>query len=54
MSRQDGLKYKEIARELNISVKTVENQMGKALSTLRSELSDYLPAVIIAIFIGIK
>lgn len=54
MSREDGLKYKEIAAELNISVKTVENQMGKALSTLRTELSDYLPAIIIAICIGIK
>jgi RNA polymerase sigma-70 factor (ECF subfamily) len=54
MSREEGLKYKEIAAELNISVKTVENQMGKALSTLRTELSDYLPAIIIAICIGIK
>lgn len=54
MSREDGLKYKEIANELNISIKTVENQMGKALSTLRTELSDYLPAIIIAICIGIK
>jgi RNA polymerase sigma-70 factor, ECF subfamily len=54
MSREDGLKYKEIAEELNISIKTVENQMGKALSTLRTELSDYLPAIIIAICIGIK
>ena len=54
MSRNDGLKYKEIAGELNISIKTVENQMGKALSTLRTELSDYLPAIIIAICIGIK
>ena len=54
MSREDGLKYKEIADELNISIKTVENQMGKALSTLRAELSDYLPAIIIAICIGIK
>ncbi|MFA6819980.1 MAG: RNA polymerase sigma-70 factor [Bacteroidaceae bacterium] len=54
MSREDGLKYKEIAEELNISIKTVENQMGKALSTLRTELSDYLPAIIIAICMGIK
>ena len=54
MSREDGMKYKEIAAELNISVKTVENQMGKALSTLRTELSEYLPAIIIAICIGIK
>lgn len=54
MSREEGLKYKEIADELNISIKTVENQMGKALSTLRNELSDYLPAIIIVISVGIK
>lgn len=54
MSREDGLKYKEIAAELNISIKTVENQMGKALFTLRTELSDYLPTIIIAIYIGTK
>jgi len=53
MSREEGLKYKEIAEKLDISIKTVENQMGKALFTLRTELSDYLPAVIIAICIGI-
>lgn len=43
MSRYEGLKYKEIAEQLNISVKTVEAQMGKALSTLRDLLKDYLP-----------
>lgn len=35
LSKRDGLKYKEIAEELNLSVKTVENQIGKALKTLR-------------------
>lgn len=35
LSKRDGLKYQEIAEELNISVKTVENQIGKALKTLR-------------------
>jgi RNA polymerase sigma-70 factor (ECF subfamily) len=35
LCKRDGLKYREIAERLNISVKTVENQMGKALKTLR-------------------
>lgn len=35
LSKRDGLKYQEIAEELGLSVKTVENQMGKALKSLR-------------------
>lgn len=43
MSRFEELRYQEIADELNLSVKTVENQIGKALKILRVELADYLP-----------
>jgi RNA polymerase sigma-70 factor (ECF subfamily) len=42
MSRFDELKYREIADKLGISVKTVENQMGKALKLLREKLADFL------------
>ena len=35
LSKRDGLKYQEIAEELNLSVKTVESQMSKALKALR-------------------
>ena len=38
MNRFDEMTYSEIARKLNISVKTVEAQMGKALKFLRSKI----------------
>ena len=47
MSRFEELKYMEIAGKLGISVKTVENQMGKALRLLRSKLADFLPAILL-------
>ena len=37
MAKQQGMKYREIAIQLNISIKTVEGQMGKALKTLRDK-----------------
>lgn len=40
LSRYDELSYAEIAQSLNISIKTVENQIGKALKYLRLALSD--------------
>lgn len=53
MSRFEGLKYKDIAARLGISVKTVENHMCKALEFLRKKLADYLP-VLCVLFINIK
>ena len=42
LSRFEELKYREIAGQLDLSVKTVENQMGKALKLLRLKLADFL------------
>ncbi len=51
LSRYEGLKYKEIADKLNISIKTVENQMGSALKFLKTELAEYLVSLLVLILI---
>jgi len=47
MSRFQGFKNREIAAMLNLSEKTVENQITKALHILRIELKDYLPLLVL-------
>jgi RNA polymerase sigma-70 factor, ECF subfamily len=47
LSRFEELKYQEIADQLQISVKTVENHMGKALRIMRVQLKEYLPLFLI-------
>lgn len=42
LSRFEGMTYQEIADEMGIAKKTVENQMGKALGLLRTSLAAYL------------
>ena len=41
MNRLEGLKNEEIARQLNLSKRTVETQISKALKILRNKLTDY-------------
>lgn len=52
MSRFGNMKYQEIADELGISVKTVENHMGKALKLMREKLKDYLHLLILLMFLN--
>ncbi len=47
LNRVEGLKYSKIATELDISVKTVETQMSRALVKLRKKLAVYLSAVLL-------
>jgi RNA polymerase sigma-70 factor, ECF subfamily len=47
LSRFEELKYSEIAEQLSISIKTVENHMGKALKIMREQLKDYLPLLLV-------
>lgn len=50
MNRFEGLKYREIAVRLNVSERTVEVRVGKALEMLRKLLKDFYQ---IALIIGI-
>ena len=43
MSRFEDRKNREIAEELNLSIKTVEAHISKALRSLKADLKDYLP-----------
>mgnify|MGYP001509110343 CR=1 FL=1 len=45
-SKIEGKKQKDLAAELNISLKTVDNQMDIAYKKIKSELKDYLPLLI--------
>nr|WP_068889270.1 RNA polymerase sigma-70 factor [Pedobacter panaciterrae] len=54
MSRFEELKYREIAEQLDLSIKTVENQMGKALKILRLKLADFITLILPGIIIFYK
>ena len=47
LSRYEEMKYSQIAEHLDISIKTVENHMGKALKLMREYLKDYLIWIIL-------
>ena len=49
LSRFQHLKYQQIADQLQISVKTVETQMSKALQHMRIRLAEYLTLIFVLI-----
>lgn len=53
MNRFEGKKNQEIAEELNISKRTVEAQISKALKRLREDIYPYLKTLILAISLWI-
>jgi len=53
LSREEGLSYQQMADQLNLSVKTVEAQMGIALKRIRQSLAAYerIPPKIFLLFV---
>ena len=47
LSREQGLTYAQIAAVMDISINTVENQMVKAIKTLRKVLANYLGVLVL-------
>jgi RNA polymerase sigma-70 factor (ECF subfamily) len=47
MNRFDGLKYKEIAQKLEVSERTVEVRIGKAIGLLRHYLKDFFILILV-------
>ncbi|MDL2255106.1 RNA polymerase sigma-70 factor [Parabacteroides sp. OttesenSCG-928-K15] len=47
MNRIEGLKYHEIANELQVSQRTVEVRISKAIQFLKKELKDFLPLLLL-------
>jgi RNA polymerase sigma-70 factor (ECF subfamily) len=48
MNRFEGLTYKEIAIKLDVSERTVEVRIGKALALLRRYLKEFLSVLVFA------
>ena len=54
LSRQEGLKIKEIASKLNISTRTAENHLAQAVKFLKEELSGNSILTLLFFFLFLK
>jgi RNA polymerase sigma-70 factor (ECF subfamily) len=52
LSRDKKLTNKEISEKQNVSVKTIEYRISKALIMLKLNLTDYLNAIFVILFLG--
>ena len=52
LSRFEGKKNSEIAEELDISIKSVEANVTRALKCLRVKLAEYLPAILVQLIMN--
>jgi RNA polymerase sigma-70 factor (ECF subfamily) len=52
LSRHENLSQKEISLRMDISEKTVENHIGKALRLLRLSLKDFITSALIFFIFG--
>lgn len=50
MGKQEGLTYIEISEHLNISFRTVENQMSKAFNIIREKVGDRMNSILFLLF----
>jgi RNA polymerase sigma-70 factor (ECF subfamily) len=50
LSRDKGMQYKDIAKKLNISQRTVENEVYRGLRVLKESLKGYAPLLIFIFF----
>ena len=47
MNRNEGMRSEEIAIALNLSVRTVENQLYRGLKQIKKSMRDYLPVLLL-------
>ena len=47
MNRNEGMRSEEIAIALNLSVRTVENQLYRGLKQIKKSMQDYLPVLLL-------
>jgi RNA polymerase sigma-70 factor (ECF subfamily) len=53
LCRFEDLSYQDVSKKMNISINTVKTQMKRAFEKLREALKEYLPAIILFLFLSL-